>query len=211
MEVDADIQGLGFLQSHWDVVFENACRNDSQLPEEQQAAEIFEALLRTPRTRFFMTTVSVTIGIFLLGFKEWAPTQLLQKSHPLSVVRLLVLIRAAAQRVDGEDEFDLLKNESADALLFIHAVVGWLILRARTMGGDSNFAKELANQPADERLNFLVHQTGMFEAINYSEEIGKHLQELGSAYESVSSIREKAQRWSTESLVRWTNSTQIQK
>lgn len=212
MEVDADIQGVKFLLSHWDHVLGNTTRSECNSSEEERfTAQIFRTLLNPPQTRMFISVASITIAIALLGFGKFNEKQLMQKTHPLSAMRVLLAMRAITDlcQSDEQDKSGAIKNEliadeCKEALFFIHAAMGQMLLQAHSLGEKTDFAKSIAQTPPENRLKFMLDQTGMFAAIGSIESISNHIQVLSNTFNSTAALRVPHQRWASKDLLRWT-------
>lgn len=206
IEVDADVQACDFLERHWTWVCNNAKKSLLEAdPDKRLAAEIFTVLLDSPESRFFISMVCMTSMIALLGLGDFDPTRLLRKTHPVSATRVITAMRTLTCMcsLDPVARLDLYRNESAEAISFVHCVLGSILIQARKYDQSNPVAQQLALVAPAERLAFLLAQTGIQGAIESMEDIRLHTQTLAAAFNKTLRIRIPHRRFAHDELVRW--------
>lgn len=208
IEVDADVQGCQHLVEHWRSVLRLAKTSEQSGTEaEKRAAVVFSILLADEKTCLFLSTVCAATGIALLGFGTFDADRLLTKSHPLSAMRILVNMRVltAMYESNGDAQLALVRSKCAEAITFVHAVLGQLLLDARKAGLKIPTADLLAASPATKRLDLVMGFTGMGAAIDAMEAIGDQVIKLASAFEGTWGLRRPHRRWPANKLVQWSH------
>ncbi|AJK45826.1 hypothetical protein BGL_1c13040 [Burkholderia plantarii] len=205
MEIDADIQGCHVLMHHWDLVLANVLADTDQHPEKRLAVEVFAGLLADTDAKIFLSISCLGMAIALLGFGDFDEKRLLGKSHPLQAMRFLVGMRTIIELSDHHEEAHLamIRTAGAEAMAYLHAVLGSLILKSHEAGNETQ-CSNLLNQTAPQQRTELVMQwTGMSAAIAAMEEVGSQLGALATAFQSTAALREPHLRWPAHQLVDW--------
>lgn len=206
IEIDADVQACDFLLRHWEWVGSNAKKSlDDADPNKRLAAEIFTSLLDGKQARVFISLVCMTSMIALLGLGAFTPDRLLRKTHPLSAMRVIISMRTliSLYEVEQTSQLQLYRSEGAEAISFVHCVLGTILLQASELDESNQVAQQLAAIQSADRLDFLLAHTGIGGAINAMEEIGLHVKTLNQTFEQTLRIRIPHRRFAHKEIVRW--------
>lgn len=199
LELDADIHALEWMREYLELNRKRLV--EAQIVDDQATCAVWNRFVATPEGIRFLVVCGSWMSLLILGAKKFHPNQLTSGTHPISAVRMGVLVHfenaANARRTNTKSNYQV---AAADFALCLYAMVSLTEGRLEKLKTETI---EEAFRPIREPLEVAKRNSGIAGVFASWDAVGVAANDLAQERAQIEKRMAKVRRVPPEYLVAW--------